>query len=82
MNAYFIGEYPFERLREVTFGGQDYNGDFHFNMLNTKSLTSLLLEAGFTDVKVIAENRENGGCKEFEILARRPDVEESGAGNG
>lgn len=74
MNAYFKGEYPFERLREVTFGGQDYNGDFHFNMLNTKSLTSLLLEAGFTDVKVIAENRENGGCKEFEVLARRPDV--------
>jgi predicted SAM-dependent methyltransferase len=82
MNAYFKGEYPFERLREVTFGGQDYNGDFHFNMLNTKSLTSLLLEAGFTDVKVIAENRENGGCKEFEVLARRPDVAESGAGDG
>jgi predicted SAM-dependent methyltransferase len=74
MNAYFKGEYPFERLREVTFGGQDYNGDFHFNMLNTKSLTSLLLEAGFADVKVIAENRENAGCKEFEVLARRPDV--------
>jgi hypothetical protein len=31
---------------------------------------------------VIAENRENGGCKEFEVLARRPDVAESGAGNG
>ena len=45
MNAYFKREYPFERLREVTFGGQDYDGDFHFNMLNTKSLTSLLLEA-------------------------------------
>jgi hypothetical protein len=74
MNAYFKREYPFERLREVTFGGQDYDGDFHFNMLNTKSLTSLLLEAGFTDVKVIAEDRENGGCKEFEVLARRPDV--------
>jgi predicted SAM-dependent methyltransferase len=75
MQAYYRGEYPFERLREVTFGGQDYNGDFHYNMLNTKSLTELLLAAGFVDVNVIAENRENGGCKEFEIAARRPEAE-------
>jgi predicted SAM-dependent methyltransferase len=75
MQAYYRGEYPFERLREVTFGGQDYNGDFHYNMLNSKSLTGLLLEAGFVDVRVIVENRENGGCKEFEIVARRPEAE-------
>jgi hypothetical protein len=73
MKAYFSGEYPFERLREVTFGGQDYNGDFHYNMLNARSLAELLLSAGFVDIRVIADNRENGGCKEFEIAARRPD---------
>jgi predicted SAM-dependent methyltransferase len=75
MKAYLTREYPFERLREVTFGGQDYDGDFHFNMLNTDSLTELLSEAGFDDIRVIAENRENGGCKEFEIAAVRPNGE-------
>jgi Domain of unknown function (DUF4214)/Methyltransferase domain len=73
MNAYNRGEYAFERLREVTFGAQDYDGDFHFNMLNTSSLIKLLAEASFTDIRVIAENRENGGCKEFEVVARRPE---------
>jgi predicted SAM-dependent methyltransferase len=72
MNAYFAGAYQFEQLREVTFGGQDYDGDFHFNMLTTFSLTTLLKEAGFQDIIVVAENRVNGGCKEFEVSAVRP----------
>ena len=73
MKAYFAGEMPFEQLRNVTFGGQDYKGDFHFTMLNTESLGNLLLEAGFVDLKVIAENRVNGDCREFEIAAMRPE---------
>ena len=73
IKAYAAGEYPFERLREVTFGSQDYDGDFHFNMLTAASLSAMLTEAGLTDIAVIAENRENAGCKEFEISARRPD---------
>lgn len=73
IKAYAAGEYPFERLREVTFGSQDYDGDFHFNMLTTASLSAMLAEAGLTDIAVIAENRENGGCREFEICARRPE---------
>jgi predicted SAM-dependent methyltransferase len=72
MQAYFSGDYPFEQLREVTFGAQDYDGDFHYNMLNATSLTTLLVEAGFVDITLIAENRVNGSCKEFEIAARRP----------
>jgi predicted SAM-dependent methyltransferase len=72
MRAYFAGEMPFEQLRNVTFGGQDYKGDFHFTMLNTESLGRLLVEAGFVDIRVIAENRVNGDCREFEIAATRP----------
>ncbi|MEJ1171801.1 class I SAM-dependent methyltransferase [Variovorax sp. CCNWLW235] len=71
VRAYASNEYTFDNFRQVTFGGQDYNGDFHFNMFTSESMRQLLLEAGFIDVEVIAENRENGGCKEFEITARR-----------
>ena len=67
--AYVSREYDFENFRQVTFGGQDYDGDFHFNMFSTESMTVLLKEVGFREVEVMAENRENGGCKEFEIVA-------------
>lgn len=69
--AYVSKEYSFENLRQVTFGGQDYDGDFHYNMFSTDSLSQLLRDAGFTRIEVVAENRENGGCKEFEIIAAR-----------
>jgi predicted SAM-dependent methyltransferase len=67
--AYASEEYSFENLRQITFGGQDYDGDFHYNMFSVDSLSQLLREAGFSKVDVIAENRENGGCKEFELVA-------------
>jgi predicted SAM-dependent methyltransferase len=69
--AFASNEYPFENLRQVTFGGQDYDGDFHYNMFSVDSLGQLLRDAGFTRIEVVAENRENGGCKEFEIVAAR-----------
>jgi hypothetical protein len=72
INAYTGGEYSFEQMREVTFGGQDYNGDFHFNMFNSLYLSKLLSEAGFVKIEIVSANRKNGGCKEFEICARKP----------
>ena len=69
--AFVSEEYAFENLRQVTFGGQDYDGDFHYNMFSSESLSQLLRDAGFTRIEVVAENRENGGCKEFEIVAAR-----------
>jgi predicted SAM-dependent methyltransferase len=69
--AFVSEEYSFETLRQVTFGGQDYDGDFHYNMFSVESLSQVLREAGFTRIDVVAENRENGGCKEFEIVAGR-----------
>jgi len=70
-HAFVENEYSFENLRQVTFGGQDYDGDFHYNMFSVESLSQLLREAGLSNVEVVAENRENGGCKEFELIARR-----------
>jgi hypothetical protein len=62
-------KYPFEEFREVFFGAQDYEGDFHFNMFTPASLTMLLEKAGFSDVEVVAAGRRNGKCFEFEIQA-------------
>lgn len=72
IDAYKSGEYPFDRFREVTYGSQEYDGDFHFNAFTVDSLSAALTAAGFVDIQLIAGNRENWGCKEFEISARRP----------
>lgn len=69
IRAYANGEFTFEELREIIFGGQEYDGDFHFTMLSTKTLTRLLIQCGLHDVNVVASNRKNGACLEFEIHA-------------
>lgn len=64
------GRYPFSDLREVLYGGQDYTGDFHFNLLTPDSLKALLEQAGFEAVTLIEKGRRNGACYEFEMEAR------------
>jgi predicted SAM-dependent methyltransferase len=71
MDRYSRGDYPYQSLREVTFGGQDYEGDFHFNMFTPASLTELMEEAGFKDVRIVESGRRNGECYEFEIVATK-----------
>ncbi|MBR8175127.1 class I SAM-dependent methyltransferase [Burkholderia ambifaria] len=65
------GSYSFDDFREVLFGSQDYNGDFHFNLLTPESLTKLVEEAGFGQVEVPVRGRRNGQCFEFELSAIR-----------
>ena len=72
IKAYQSSAYSFSQLKEVTFGGQDYDGDFHYNMFTTESFSELLQEVGFNEIKILAENRVNGSCREFEICAERP----------
>jgi len=71
--GYARGEISFADLREVTFGGQEYEGDFHFNMYSQESLTSLLAAVGFVDTEVTASGRRNGLCYEMQVEGRRPD---------
>jgi len=71
IDAYKSGEYGFDRLREIIFGGQDYDGDFHYTMMTPESLEEILLATGFHEIEIVDRNRENGGCKEFEIKAKR-----------
>lgn len=73
--AHAAGSIPYADLREVLYGGQEYEGDFHFNMYTTGSLGELLTEAGLVDVEVEAAGRRNGACLEFQIVARRPDLD-------
>ncbi len=65
------GRMPFGDFIEVMYGGQDYDGDFHFSGFSPESLTALLVEAGLEDVKVRENARRNGACYEMEIEATR-----------
>lgn len=63
------GSYPFEHFREVLFGAQEYEGDFHFNLFTPESLSKMLDEAGFEQITVPVKGRKNDICFEFEIVA-------------
>ena len=66
---YAEGGVEWSRLREVTYGGQDYEGNYHFNMFDFPYLKDLLTEAGFRDTTLVAEGRENGLAFEMEVTA-------------
>lgn len=66
------GRLSFEDLRLVTFGQQEYDGDFHFNMFSRDSIRELLEGAGLSDVRVVESGRRNGVCYEMELEGRRP----------
>jgi ubiquinone/menaquinone biosynthesis C-methylase UbiE len=65
------GSMSLARMKELTFGGQDYEGDDHFAMYTPVTLTELLAESGFSDVELLAVERDNSGCPEMELLARK-----------
>jgi predicted SAM-dependent methyltransferase len=70
--AYANQKMPFDQLTTVLLGMQEYDGDFHFAMLSPENLTKLLQEAGFADIQLLTDNRENGLCLEMELTARKP----------
>jgi hypothetical protein len=70
--AYAKGEMSFEHLREVTFGLQEYEGDFHFNMFARGALKELLESVGLVDATYVFTGRRNGHCLDMEIRAAKP----------
>jgi len=62
------------RFKEITFGGQEYEGDDHFAMYTPATLTALLLSCGFARAEVLVANRDNNGCPEMEIVAYRGEA--------
>lgn len=65
------GAMSFDDLREVTYGLQEYDGDYHFNMFSREQLSGLLREAGFVDVTFAFQGRRNGKCRDMEIRGVR-----------
>ncbi|MNJ41167.1 Methyltransferase domain protein [compost metagenome] len=76
IHAYAQGTFPYSSLREVTFGAQDYDGDFHFNMFIPEQLSELLKEAGFINFEMIEKGRRNGQCFEMEFTATKKPANE------
>lgn len=66
------GSVSFANLRLVTYGGQEYEGDFHHNMFSPESMTELLEEIGFSDVIIADSDRVNGASYEMEVVATKP----------
>jgi predicted SAM-dependent methyltransferase len=74
IREYTAGNYPYKDMRDVVYGGQDYDGDFHFNMFTPESMTEYFVEAGFTNVLLVAGGRRNGQCYELEITGEKPQT--------
>jgi predicted SAM-dependent methyltransferase len=72
IREYSAGRYPYDHLRQVFYGAQDYDGDFHHNMFIPSHMSVLLVEAGFVDEKIVEAGRRNDICFEFEIAATKP----------
>lgn len=72
--AHQRGELSETDLVHVLYGGQDYEGDFHYHAYSTQSLSHLLAAFGFTDIHTVAAGRRNGLCFEFELTARKPQA--------
>jgi hypothetical protein len=72
IQQYVQQDIDFEALRQVAYGGQEYEGDFHFTAFTTDRLGQLMADAGLVDIEVIATGRPNGDCLEFEIAGQRP----------
>jgi len=71
IEAYVNGEMGWANLKEVTYGGQEYAGDFHFTMFSQEDLRGLLAAAGFVDVRFVETGRPNGSCLEMEVVASK-----------
>jgi hypothetical protein len=70
--AHAAGTLDFETLRLVTFGGQEYAGDFHHTMFTPETLQALFEGAGLEQVRVEARGRPNGACLECQVVGTRP----------
>ena len=68
---YIEEDYPFGKFREVIFGAQDYDGDFHFNLFTKESISSLLYGIGFREVDVPVVGILNGDCYEMGVVAKK-----------
>jgi hypothetical protein len=73
VSAWIEDSITFANLRSVIFGGQEYEGDFHYTMFTVESMTAILGDSGLVDIQVVERGRQNGDCMEMEVTASRPN---------
>ena len=71
MRAYVEGRASWATTKYVLMGGQEYEGDFHFALLDPDQVCVMMKKAGFSAARVEATSRPNGDCLEFEVVATR-----------
>ena len=76
IDAYKSGEYPFDRFREVTYGSQEYDGDFHFNAFTVDSLSAALTAAGFVDIQRSQAIGRTGAARSSRSVLADPQTDE------
>lgn len=72
LKAVNAGTMTYDDFKEVLFGGQEYDGDFHYNLLTPEVFSEALSRAGFTEIETIYAEKRNGKCFEFKTIARKP----------
>ena len=65
------GAMPWSDFIEVVYGGQEYEGDFHFAGFSREALLALVATAGLSNGHYIETARRNGMCLEMELVATR-----------
>jgi predicted SAM-dependent methyltransferase len=71
VRQYAAGERSPEDLRDAIFGAPQPDSDPRRNIFTAKLLAQLLESAGFVNIKVLAEGRQNGMGYELEIVAEK-----------
>lgn len=67
---YSKGNFPWDALRKITYGAQDYGGNFHYNMFSVTSLSDIVASCGFREITTTSARLMNG-FYEMEICAVR-----------
>jgi len=58
-HGYVEGWMEHKEARDRAFGGQDYDGNYHYNMYDSRSLQDALEAAGFRNVRDVTSNYES-----------------------
>lgn len=58
-HGYAYGWMDHKEARNRTFGGQDYEGNYHYNMYDSESMQKALEATGFINVRDVTSNYES-----------------------
>ena len=71
LTDYGTGQMSFDDLRVLTYGLQEYEGDFHFNIFSREGFETLFRDAGLTRLEWRFQGRKNGKCRDMELTGTK-----------